>query len=53
MSENLEHEFTDNTTENTQASPAQPIAPKEENILAGIVGAFGYVKSAIGKAKKN
>ena len=40
MNENFESQITDNTSENTQTPPAQPVAPKEENILAGIVGAF-------------
>ena len=40
MNENFEPEFTENNPESTQTPPVQPIAPKEENILAGIVGAF-------------
>lgn len=40
MDENFESEITDNNTESTQPSPVQEIAPKEENILAGIVGAL-------------
>ena len=40
MNENFEPEFTDNNPDATQAPPVQPIAPKEENVLAGIVGAL-------------
>lgn len=40
MNENFEPEFTDNNPDATQAPPEQPIAPKEENVLAGIVGAL-------------
>ena len=40
MNENFEPEFTDNNPDATQAPPVQPIAPKQENVLAGIVGAL-------------
>ena len=40
MDENFEPQFTDNNPENEQTPSVQPIEPKEENILAGIVGAF-------------
>lgn len=40
MNENFEPEFTVDSEGNGYAPPAQPVEPKEENILAGIVGAF-------------
>ncbi len=40
MDEKITPEVTDNNQENTQTPPVQPIEPKEENILAGIVGAL-------------
>ena len=40
MNENFEPQFNDSEPENIQAPPVQPIEPKEENVLAGIVGAF-------------
>lgn len=40
MDENLNSEFVENDLENAQTPPAQPLVPQEENVLAGIVGAF-------------
>ena len=40
MDENFEFEASDNAFENIQTPPVQPIEPKEENVLGGIVGAF-------------
>ncbi len=40
MNENFETEVTNSNSENIQTPSEQPIAPKEENILAGIVGAL-------------
>ncbi len=40
MNENHESEFTVSNEENNYTPTVQPIEPKEENILAGIVGAF-------------
>ncbi len=40
MNENFEPQFNDNEPENIQVPPVQPIEPKEENVLAGVVGAF-------------
>ena len=40
MSEFFEPEVNGTPTENTQAPTVDSLAPKEENVLAGIVGAF-------------
>ena len=40
VAENTAESTTEGTYENIQATPVEPIAPQEENILAGIVGAF-------------
>lgn len=40
MNENFEPSFTENSNPTSELPPVQPIAQPEENVLAGIVGAF-------------